>query len=384
MSEDHRPVVLLAINSLAGGGAERVFATILAASASRRPAYRLHVALLDDEPDAYALPDWVDVTRLDCGGSLWRSVAALRALARRLRPAVGCAFLTRANIAMVIAQRAIGRPVVISERVNTSAHLATSRMPWLSKALVRRYYRKADRILAVSAGVGDTLERDFGVSPDRLGVVYNPVDIEHIRNLGRAEPTMMVGPDDVVAMGRLVRNKNFKLAIDAFARARASGRLILLGEGPMRDELGAHAAALGIADRVTIPGFQQNPYAIIARAGLFLLSSNAEGFPNALVEAMALGLPVCATDCRSGPAEILGVSQPPVGGYLEGSGGLLVPPDDREAMIAAITALDDPALRTRIVASGAVRVADFTLERAVEGFWSALSALAHAPKSIAA
>ena len=139
-------------------------------------------------------------------------------------------------------------------------------------------------------------------------------------------------------MGRLCPQKGFDVLLEAFASVAAdlpSARLVVLGKGSDREGLLRQAAALGIADRVDFPGWLPNPYALLSRATVFVMSSRYEGFPNALLEAMACGVPAVATDCPSGPSEI-----------LEGEVGILVPIDDAKGISGALRKiLQDPALR---------------------------------------
>ncbi len=366
--------VLWVINSLAGGGAERVFSSLINASMQYRDRYDIDVALLDDDVEIYGLPDGISVHRLDCRYGLLRSVVRLNELAHRLRPDVTLSFLTRSNLAAAAAMLWRGRPFVISERVNTTAHLLTGRLGRASRAMVKLAYPRAARIIAVSEGVADTLVDDYAVAADRIRVVPNPVDLESIQRQCRSAPEIAVHPGDVVAMGRLVENKNFSLAVRAFARARDSGRLILLGEGPLRAELRKLGDDLGLADRLVMPGFVKNPYAVISRCEFLVLSSNAEGFSNALVEALACGVPVVATDCRSSPAEILDVtSRPDALGVASGKGGLLVPTNDEAAMVSAIEMLAEPESRSQLSRIGMERVSEFGVAAAVERYWQVLA-----------
>lgn len=359
---------LFVINSLAGGGAERVFTTLVRELGAPMRDFDIAVALLDDEAEeAYRLPEGISVVRLGTRGSMLRSITGLRRLVGRLRPDVTVSFLSRANVAAVIAMRRTGGPAVISERVNTTAHLQSGRMPFLSRLLIRATYPSARKIIAVSDGVARTLEADFSVEPERIRVIYNPVDIERIRDLAAREPEIPVSAGDFVTMGRLVPNKNTAMAIRALAASQSLGNLLILGEGPLHAELLALATSLGVAERVRLTGFLANPYAVLARAGCYLLTSNAEGFPNALLEAMACGLPVVATDCPSGPVEILQVS---LNGSATafGEGGALVPMDDHRAMAHCMDRLVAPSTRESFVRAGQARVDAFSVDRAVAAF----------------
>ncbi|MBI1686999.1 glycosyltransferase [Caulobacter hibisci] len=368
-----KPKILFVINSLAGGGAERVLTTLIAGSQRFADRYAIVVVLLDREEEVYDLPDWVETVRLDGRQSLARSFLQIWGLIGRMRPALTVSFLTRANVVTAMAMALRGRPFVLSERVNTTAHLNEGRAAALAKLLVRLTYPRADRIVAVSQGVADTLAEDFGVAPAAMVAIANPVPAEKIAARATETPTMTVEGPYVVAMGRLVPNKNFALSIEAFARSEAPGRLLILGEGPERPRLEALVERLGVSGRVLMPGFAANPYALIARAEFMALSSNAEGFPNALVEALACGVPVVATDCASGPAEVLEATvEPKPGAIAEGQGGLLIPVNDVEAMAAAFRRMQDPALRARLRAAGGRRVLDFTVARAVERYWAVI------------
>jgi glycosyltransferase involved in cell wall biosynthesis len=355
-----RQRLLFAVNSLAGGGAERVFSTVLAGLEETLRPYEVHVALLDEEPAAYALPDWIHLHQLDCRRSLLRSVRQLSALGGALKPQLVFSFLTRANVAAVAAAKRAGCPVVISERNDTTAQLSHGRFPALARAIVRAAYRRADHVIAVSSGLQDSLASDYRVDPRRISVINNPVDVAGIRAAGQADPTIEVKPDDVVMLARLEAQKNLHVAIRAFAESGVDGRLVILGEGSLRDELRTLGDRCGLGDRLQMPGHVSNPFAVLARASAFLLTSRHEGFCNSLVEAMALGIPVLASDCRFSPAEILDVDRSPVAGeVIEGQGGLLVAIDDVASFASGLRMLADADLRERLGQLGARRVQAF-------------------------
>jgi glycosyltransferase involved in cell wall biosynthesis len=363
--------VLFVINSLTGGGAERVLTTILARSEARRDRHEMSLALLDDEPDAYPPPDWLDVRRLGGGGGLVESVRNLGSLQAELRPDVTVSFLTRSNVANAIANIASSRPVVISERVHTAAHLGAGLSALAAKSMVRLCYRRSNRVIVVSKGVGDHLVGDFGLPADKVSVIYNPVDIGRIAGLAGQAAEAAPGRPFIFAMGRLVPNKNFELLIRAYAGLQTDALLVIAGEGPHRPMLEGLAAELGLQGKVVFPGFVANPYALMREALFYVLPSNAEGFPNGLVEAMAVGLPVISTDCPSGPAEIL-EGMAARGQAVDARWGVLTAPDDVPGMRSALESFADPGRRSRFSRLARQRVRRFDVEQAVDAYWSVI------------
>jgi N-acetylgalactosamine-N,N'-diacetylbacillosaminyl-diphospho-undecaprenol 4-alpha-N-acetylgalactosaminyltransferase len=371
--------VLFAINSLAGGGAERVLTTLLAASEPWRERYAIHLALLDQEPRVYAVPDWIQVHQLDARHKPISGLLQLRRLVSQLAPDVTLSFLTRANVANAVAMAGRGKPWLISERVNTSAHLGSGMGAKFAKAMVRASYPRASHVIAVSEGVVEDLVANFGVRRDRVSAIANPVDHRRIAKLARETPSFQPQGAYMIAAGRLVPNKNFAVLLDAYTKAQLPVRLVILGEGPERSALEARAHALGIADRVDMPGFIENPYALLARAELFAMPSNAEGFPNGLVEAMACGLPVVATNCASGPSEILAdMAREAVAGPMDVDAGALVPTDDPERFAVALRAVHAEPRRMAAGAAARQRSLAYGVEQAAENYWARIErALEH-------
>jgi N-acetylgalactosamine-N,N'-diacetylbacillosaminyl-diphospho-undecaprenol 4-alpha-N-acetylgalactosaminyltransferase len=304
--------------------------------------------------------------------SIWQVWQALRGM----KPDVTLSFLTRANIANVVASALVRVPAIVSERVNTTSHLGTGAGGKLARLLVRGTYPRARAVIAVSPGVAEDLRASFGVREDRLSVISNPVDGDQIRARAQSgAPVAMDGPY-IVAMGRLVPNKNFSMLIDAYARAKIGPKLLILGEGPERPALSHGIAAHGLADRVVLSGFVDNPFPTLHRAVAYVSPSNAEGFPNSLLEAMSLGLPVISTNCLSGPSEVLAdMAQADVPANLcFAPHGILVPPSDAAAMAEALRVLDDPARRRLYGEKAARRAADYGVTRAKDAYWSVIRA----------
>ena len=199
---------------------------------------------------------------------------------------------------------------------------------------MRRLYPGAQRVVAVSEGVARALREGLGVPAERIEVIGNPVVTPRVLAGATHAPTHPWfhdgGPPVVVGVGRLAPQKGFDVLLRAVAQARAARpcRLLILGDGGERAALEALADTLGIRDAVALPGFDADPFPAMAAAGAFVLSSAWEGLPNVLIQAMALGTPVVATDCPSGPAEVTD------GGRL----GRLVPVGDVAAMADGIVA----------------------------------------------
>jgi len=195
-------------------------------------------------------------------------------------------------------------------------------------------------------------------------VIYNPVVTPSLKSLATApvdHPWIGTNqPPLVLAVGRLTAQKDYPTLLRAFAkvRSRRNCRLIILGEGELRDSLEALTSQLGIADSVQLPGFADNPFAWMSKASLFVLSSAWEGLPNVLIQAMACGTPVVSTDCPSGPAEIL----------ENGKWGRLVPVGDEVALAEAM----DRALEDKVFPDVAVRATYFSLDSALNEYYSAI------------
>ena len=374
VAQQTRKRIIFIINSLAGGGAERVICTLLRASQDELRDSQMSLLLLDREAAMYEVPHWVAVEQLDCRHSLIRSIWSVWRALWRVRPDLTVSFLTRSNIASIIAGTLLGIPAVISERVNTSSHLGAGVCAAVARLLVKATYPKARRIIAVSQGVADDLHASFGVRGDRMAVIANPIDLDAIRaQVGRDAPLPIEGPY-AVTMGRLVQNKNFGMLIEAFARSRIAGKLLILGDGPERDALTRQVEALGLAGRVAMPGFSANPFPTLARADFYVTPSNAEGFPNSLLEAMSVGLPVISTNCPSGPSEVLAeLKREQVGpGVNFAPHGILVAPNDPGAMAEALRAMADPTCRQRYAERAPKRAADFSVARAKDAYWAVI------------
>lgn len=234
---------------------------------------------------------------------------------RRERPGALLSALDHANVIAVLAQHIARVPtkVVVSVHSTPSrvvANAATLRAR-LMPLWVKPFYPRAHAVVAVSQGVAGELVHKLGIPAEKVHTIYNPIITPEL--FEKAEEPLEhpwfkeSEPPVVLGVGRLTPAKDFATLLRAFAlvRAQRPARLMILGEGELRSELEQLARDLGIEKDVALPGFVQNPYPYMKRAGVFVLSSRWEGLPTVLVEALALGTPVVSTDCPSGPAEIL-------------------------------------------------------------------------------
>jgi len=263
-------------------------------------------------------------------------VAPLASYLREHEPVGLLTSVTKNAIVALEARRLSGAKTrIVAREANSLAHetarLGATRGPRM-RSMVRATYPEADAIACVSRGVADELTDLAGLAAGVAHTIYNPIDVEQVARLA-SEPLeddwfTQGAPPVVVAAGRLSEQKRFQDLVSAVASIRSERpcRLMILGVGPARDALVAQASELGFGDDLRLLGFVENPYAYLARASVFALSSAWEGFPNVLLEALACGCPVVSTDCEFGPEELL------AGGRF----GALVPVADVKAMASAL------------------------------------------------
>jgi glycosyltransferase involved in cell wall biosynthesis len=334
-----RVPIALVTSSMEGGGAQRAVAKLAAGLVQQGHSVDLVLAHARG-PYLAELPPAVRVVDLEVS-RMATAVVPLARYLRRERPDVVFSVLDYVNVVSVAA-RMLSRievRLVVSERntLSTAVANAARRRTRLMPLLVRWAYPRADAVVAVSQGVAEDLVNGFGIDRSRVHVLNNPVVTpetqrmrqEPARHPWLRDPTVPV----VLAVGRLVPQKDFATLLDAFAlvRKEREARLVVLGEGPLRPELESAVRRLGLRDDVDLAGFDANPYAAMAAASAFVLSSRWEGSPGVLIEALSCGTPVVATDCPSGPRQILD----------DGRFGRLVPVGDASSMAAGLVdALD--------------------------------------------
>lgn len=258
---------------------------------------------------------------------------------------------------------------LIPARLVVSLHIQLSRLSrvdgvWYSNAIpwfAKWTYRCADHVVAVSKDAANDLQSITGNLGDRISVIYNPVVDDTLREKAKEDVVHPWIEDPstpvILGIGRATPQKNFPLLVRAFEQVlkQTNAKLMILGGGPELSTVREEVGKRGLEDHVELLGYVSNPYAYLARASLYVLSSNFEGLPTTIIEALACGCPVVSTDCPSGPREIL----------EDGRWGTLVPVGDAEALAnAMVDTLANPPDSSQLKQ----RAETFSVDTAVEKY----------------
>jgi len=255
-------------------------------------------------------------------------IARLRRLLRTAKPDVVLSFIDVSNILTILAALGLGVRVVVSERTHPGLNDTVSR-PW--KLMRRVCYAWADQVVAQTQDAADWIERRC-----RTTVLVIPNSLRALPEAAAQREPL------IIAVGRLSKEKGFDVLLEAFTRVRGEfpqWRVRIMGAGPEEHALAERIAKLGLQDRVELAGQVHDVESWMARAALMVHPSRREGFPNAVLEGMGMGLAVICADCRSGPSELI----------ADGVNGRLVPVDDLETLTLAMSQLmADAKLRERL------------------------------------
>jgi len=305
---------------------------------------------------------------------------------RELRPDAVISFVPYTNLACAWARPLSGWDfgLAVSEHAHVTASMRdpeafNGAFLWLYRRVFPQVYnQRADLVKCIAEESRQDLIQNFGIRPDRTRLIYNPVDFDEVRQLGRAGAEHPWFEDDerakipvIINVGRLCGQKRQDLLLRAFAIVRKSlpARLALIGRGAHQARLEVLADTLGIREDVVFLGFQRNPWRFIARSALLALASDWEGLPCVITEAMALSIPVVSTRCPSGPAEML----------LEGAAGVLSRVGDADDLARAILeTLADPVVTRRRTATATEHLRRFdpgTVTRSYEALAEELAAI---------
>lgn len=347
--------VLFFLPDLDGGGAQRTIINLVNKMTDQGVDATLVVAR-----SGGAAQNWLGkhVKFIDLKVSRTRyAVLRLRNELLRMQPDVLFSTMVDANIVATLAAVGLRKRMRVILR-ETNSHCARGDIRGLRRVLIGWSYRRADVVVALSSGVREELLADYQIDAGKVVTIGNPIDVEALVSASEVArkntpPFAMSDKPVVMAAGRLTRQKGFDVLIRAFAQVKLPGRLVILGEGPDRDNLLALAEKEEIADRLLMPGFVAVPVSWFAHADVFVLSSRWEGFGHVIVEAMAASVPVIATDCPHGPADIV----------IDGQNGILVREGDHLAIAAAIEdLLGDPAKAAVLTHAASSGITQFNIE----------------------
>lgn len=322
------------LHSFGGGGAEKILVTLANGIAERGMLVDI-VAAKAEGPVLQLVSSKVNVIDFGCT----RTISAIFPLARYLknaRPTALVSSVIHANIYASISHRLARSQSNLVLRVAGPEHTSSSNIPWykrrILKTLTRWAYRYTDSIVSVSHELEKSIRTALELDKDALvEVIYNPIATDFAEASEQAIEKPLNGDPEtplIIGVGRLIEPKGFRdliAAVEMVSRQRPV-RLAILGDGPDREKLLSLVESLGMTEQVTLPGFVSNPLPYVKSSAVFVLSSHLEGLPNALIEAIVCGVPVVATDCPTGTAEVLEY----------GRIGALVPVSDIEKMADAI------------------------------------------------
>jgi glycosyltransferase involved in cell wall biosynthesis len=281
---------------------------------------------------------------------LTRITVLLRRKIREIEPDAVLSFLTQTNVATVLATRGLDTHTVISERNDPRLQRQRFRVEFLRRVC----YRWADVVTANSKGALAPLEAF--VPSHKLAFLPNP-----LAAAPSSETAAFTAPT-VITVGRLVEQKGIDVLLDAWAKVVAElpdWRLALVGDGPLTGELKEQARKLGVADSIDWIGHVSDPFPFLRGAKFFVMTSRFEGTPNALLEAMACGLPAVVSDASPGPCELIGSG--------DGAAGVIVPVEDASATADAIIRLArDETLRRRLGLVARERVRAHDADQAID------------------
>jgi glycosyltransferase involved in cell wall biosynthesis len=329
------PRITFFLRTLGGGGAERVLLNLAQGFIEQGLKVDLVVSA-GEGLELWHIPTGVRIINFEAP-RVSASLPKLVSYLRRERPVAIIPSLHFANEVALLAKYLSGVPtqIVIPEHNVLSKEIQRHEKgirQHLIPLAVRSLYPFADRVVAVSHGVAEDLSHALKIPWKRIKIIYNPVITPQLTEMAQEpidHPWFAPGePPVILGVGRLEAQKDFPTLMRAFALVRQvrPARLAILGWGPDRPQLEALARKLGIEHDFLMPGHVKNPFAYMAKAAVFALSSAWEGLPTVLIEAMALGTPVVSTNCESGPDEILS----------SGKYGTLVPVGDNNALANAI------------------------------------------------
>lgn len=355
--------VLFVIDLIGAGGAQKVASTILKFINKSR--FEVELALFTYKREFIYKPQ-INIKCHNLKVKRTRySIFPLVHLLKKIKPSIIFSTLSRidstVNLALKISR--INAKLILRSSNFLSIYLKEN--PFFTSLLSYWSYKNCDIIVASTYEMKKDMENNLNLDPNKIKVIHNPIDLQTIKRMSNESVNNNLFKEKdlenkplIIAMGRLSKQKGYPYLFKALkiVKNELPSKLVILGKGENKKYLEDLVKDLGILEDVIFLGFQSNPYKCIANADLFVLSSLWEGFPNALIEAMACETPVISTDCPSGPKEII----------TSGVNGILVPTRNPKALASAILkVLMDKDLSIKFTIAGKNRVNDFEVKRIV-------------------
>ena len=374
--------LLMLITSLAGGGAEKV-ASELSLNLSQNIQRRI-VTLTNEVSYPANVPPismnfkFRQPKFLSMVYAMILGTIKYRRILNKYKPDVSLSFLVLDSFINVLSN--IGNKktkTIVSVHVALSMKFRNSLLDRFAKYLIKISYNKAALLIAVSEGVKKELIQDFNINQSKVKIISNPVDVERIEDLAREEVNDEWFNENlpiIINMGGLKRAKGQWHLIRAFSkvRKRKQCRLVICGDGVLKSYLEGLVSDLNLKNDVKFLGWKDNPFEYISKASVFAFSSLWEALPYALIEAMACGCPIIATDCKYGPREILvdgeyGILVPPMDGKFYKASNPLTPEEER-LVHEIIKLLEDDKLRKGYAERAKERAMDFDVGKSMKQY----------------
>ena len=386
-----KPRLLIFINTLQRGGAERVVSILLN---HLKDEFDLHLALYTNIIE-YNFPAEIKVLNLNQPLKENKILRFLKlpfvsyriyryCVNNKIKTSVGFLYRPCYINALLKSLWGFKGKIIMCERTHQSTMIFTHRHLYklFTKFMVKYSYQKADLVLANSYAIQIDLIEKFKITTP-IRVIYNPIDLNQTK-IDENANLLFEFEDGVfhfVNVGGFRKEKNHLLLLQAFFILKhLPCKLIIVGGGDREDDLKQKVIDLGIEDKAIFCGFRSNPFKFVKRSDCFVLSSDVEGFPNALIEALACGKPVISTDCNSGPRELLApatdIHHRAIINYEIGEYGILTPVNDVASLAAAMKKMyEDTALRKKFEDKAKPRAQQFNVDEIKQYFQAAFTAI---------
>lgn len=358
-----RKKILIYMFNLAGGGAERTIVNLI--NNINKEIFEVILIIGSNQNNDYInlVDNRIKIIYLNSDRRK-KNILKISKIIRYEKPDILFSTLNINNITIILAKiLSLKRvPIVVRETNNRTAAGGVSLINRIITYILYNYF--SSNIISLSNGVKEDLVKSFKIKNKKIKVIYNPVDLDKIYKLKNEEILDLKKEENeklIISVGRLAEQKDYFTLLKAFkiVEKNLKSKLLILGKGPQEQLLKDKCYELNIEEKVVFMGFNDNPYKYMKNSDVFVLSSKWEGFGHVIVEAMATGIPVISTDCKSGPAEIINNNK-----Y-----GILVPVGDYKKMANEIqNILTNNELAQKYIEKGNYRKEKFNVSSIVKEY----------------